>query len=618
MPPPLGVHKQRCSCLSLLMYFFFFFAAFWGGGMCCYLYMKSNLRPAAAAASAATSLRPPAATAASAVAAASTPTSALSSQLLSVMSSLRVLPWERLPLVHYSLRLTGHPPLVSRGDLTADGSPDMENFGLAPDYPAMSFFMVDPWEGSSGEGLQAAQALSDSPLRYLVQSEDSVRDIAVAMLASPGKVRGKQQHRTCQASPVTVPFGCLASLRALRPALFAKGGQPLPASQGGPLVIDIGYTGAGYYALLAASQGVSSLAVDTQPQCALWGRLAAQASGLQGLATTLAALPYETLGSRATVAAPVRTGCTGTSTTEGHAAQQRVRSFYGKSAQARQERPSDSGREAAVAARRMWHTEQEPEGLGDVGGGEEVALPAAAMDDILCATYPAMCPAAPPGSTPPTVLLLKIDARGREALALVGLQRLLTSSSPPLNIVLELNKQHTALAMRLPSALEAAKGAGIEVPKQPSDLELVQGLGLPAFTLSEADNQSVAEEFVGIVQQFLELGYEVLVADRGWWAAQDPWREVNLDKFKPLAEGVSLEDWGLKFNARGEVDICACLGGGCCCCCCACACHHLTDTHHTLTLTQHTKPFPLCAQGPTNLLRSRARNTRVQHTQLTL
>jgi hypothetical protein len=105
------------------------------------------------------------------------------------MASLALLPWERLPLVHYTLRLTGHPPLVSRGDLTPSGSPDMENFGLAPALGAPpAFFMVDPWEGSEAAAAAAAP-LSDSPLRYVVQSEDSIRDIVMAMLASPGKVR---------------------------------------------------------------------------------------------------------------------------------------------------------------------------------------------------------------------------------------------------------------------------------------------------------------------------------------------------------------------------------------------------------------------------------------------
>ncbi len=60
---------------------------------------------------------------------------------------------------------------------------------------------------------------------------------------------------------------------------------------------------------------------------------------------------------------------------------------------------------------------------------------------------------------------------------------------------------------------------------------------------------------MSIVQQFLELGYEVLVADRGWWAAQDPWRAKNIDRFVPLSDGTTLEAWALKFTLVGEVDI---------------------------------------------------------------
>ena len=584
MPPP---KRAPFSCFSLLTYFFIAAIAFWVGLTVAYLYLKAQsgggAAPAASAAGSAApqalraALKAPSAAAGGASAAAaalSAPASALAAALARAAAALAVLPWERLPLVHYTLRLTGHPPLVSRGDLTRDGNPDMENFGLAPALPAPAFFMVDPWEGDAAAAAAAAP-LSDNPLRYIVQSEDSIRDIVVSMLASPGKVRASHPgQRTCRASPVTVPFGCMASLRHQRPELFGKGGQPLPASEGGPLVVDVGFTSAGYYALLAASLGVSSLAVDTQPQCALWARVAAQASGVQGRMSVHAAMPWEAAAAAAaaaaasgskggggvpTLTAAVRTGCIGTSTTEDHASQARVGAFYGTEAARRTDPADDGGRAVAEAARKFRHTEQDAEGLGDVGGGGDVALPVAALDDILCATYPALCADAPAAAAAraPTLLLLKIDSRGWEAQALLSLQYTLTSPNAPLNIVLELNKQHTALALRLPSALEAARGAGITVPSAPSAEELVRGLGLPAFQLTEADNQAVADEYVGIVQQFLELGYEVLVADRGWWAAQDPWREVNLDKYKPLAEGLSLEDWAKKFNSRGEVDICA-------------------------------------------------------------
>jgi len=46
-----------------------------------------------------------------------------------------------------------------------------------------------------------------------------------------------------------------------------------------------------------------------------------------------------------------------------------------------------------------------------------------------------------------------------------------------------------------------------------------------------------------------------LVADRGWWAAQDPWRKKNIDRFKPLSDATTLEGWALKFTLVGEVDI---------------------------------------------------------------
>ena len=112
--------------------------------------------------------------------------------------------------------------------------------------------------------------------------------------------------------------------------------------------------------------------------------------------------------------------------------------------------------------------------------------------------------------------------------------------------------------------LRSEAGAGIELPKEPSDKELSEGLGLPAFTLDEAENSSVADVYVGIVQQFLELGYEVLVADRGWWAAQDPWKpEVHAqDAAARLPDGTSLQSWAAALTRRGAVDVWAYGGEG--------------------------------------------------------
>jgi len=237
-----------------------------------------------------------------------------------------------------------------------------------------------------------------------------------------------------------------------------------------------------------------------------------------------------------------------------HPSTSAVRKYYSEQSQVRAE-SSDAGRARAEAARNFRQTELS-DALGDVGGNAFVELPVVQAEDIICSVHPSLCAS---GSKAPPIMLLKIDARGREVSALLSLQNILASSNAPLNVVLELNKQHSAVSMRLASAKAAAAGAGIELPElpdRPTDEELVAGLRIPSFALTEDENVAVGAVYVGIVQQFLELGYEVLVADRGWWAAQDPWRQENLDSFKPLKEGITLDEWSIKFNMMGEVDIC--------------------------------------------------------------
>lgn len=462
--------------------------------------------------------------------------------LIANTASLSPLPYERIPLVLHTAALTGHPPLVSRSDTTPQGDPDMENFGQPPQFgPPPTFVMVNPWEGSdpkaTGGGADAespaalawkarVETINDNPFQYVVQSEDSIREVTMAMLLSPGKRRdpttGAPSDKgalTCRASPVTRPFGCLATLRETHPHLFTPGTPaiPLPASLGGPLVVDVGFTSAGYFALLAASLGVSAMAIDTQPHCTLWGQMAggatlkgpgagAGAAGGRygGSFRAFSAIPFtpgEGYEGVVSLPAPLRTGCVGTWTHGPHVSYKEVEAFYwdkrpvvgGRPVEGGGKEEEDGGRFYTEASRKFLQTEGAPKGLGGFGGGGTVDIPIAPLDDILEEEFGG-------GSTkqpPPTILLLKIDSRGHEVETLLGLERTLASPNPPLNVILELNKRRTAITMRLPSALAAAKAEGVTLPAIPSQKELVDGSPLhPTFVLSEADNAKVAGEWL--------------------------------------------------------------------------------------------------------------------------
>lgn len=528
----------------------------------------------------------------------------LAAALHGAMASLHFLQHERMPFVRHTMRLTGHPPLVSRTDTSANGEPDFENFGLPPAIPPPSFVVADPWEGTP-----AATALADaepdvrahvySPLRYVMTSEDTSRDIAVAVVGSPGFVRGGAV--TCRANPATQPFGCLATLRATRPELFAPDGAPLPAEAGGPLVLDVGYTAAGYYGLLsAATGGVSALVVDTQPQCALWARTSADASGLAQRVRVVTAVPLPASeapggageGGFGVVAARMRTGCVGTSLDSVETKLSDVRSYYDNRAAAAA--ADDRGRAEAVAARSHPGTVGVP-ALGDVGGASTVDVPVASVDDILCATYGgAMCGggAGEGGRPTPPILLVKIDARGRTVETLAGMKGILSRpATRPQNLLIELSKmvrwvgvgycrgaatlrapssarhepsptfttttnahpttQHTAAVMGLPSAVAAAKNAGTT-----SADVLVSGYDITQYALSEEDDKVVSKVFLNLAQGLLDLGYEFLVSDRGWWAAQEAFNPTSLGKTDgKLLDGTTLASWAEKISMRTEIDL---------------------------------------------------------------
>ena len=455
--------------------------------------------------------------------AASEPT-ALRALLASAAARLAPFRGERVPLMHYTLALTGHPPLVVNSDMTSDGNPDFGAFGLPASIQAPHFFVVDPHEGSD-----APVAAIDSPFRAAVRAEDTIRDIFVSALLSSGKKReglGSGQP-VCKASPVTIPFACLASLRTISPDAFSADGKPKPAALGGPLVLDIGHTAGGYYGLLAGSVGVSALTIDTQPQCTMWARIAAAASGVSGLVDSFSAIPFDpsAVSRQSTlVSARVRTGCVGTLTTTPHPKRSDSRRFYESEITAAEDN-NDGGRAVAERARKFVQTEGAPS-LGDVGGGDRVDIPIASVDDILCAMYAGdFCESSAAvqidSLPPPLIIIAKIDARGYEDNVLAGMENMLANEAlRPRNLLIEVNKNHIAARLGLASAAKAAREKADVPGAAVTDDVLVSGYDLDDVNISDEDNAVLAKHLIKIMQTLLRQGYEVLVSDRGWWSAR--------------------------------------------------------------------------------------------------
>lgn len=161
----------------------------------------------------------------------------LTQALEAAMEASRPFPFERISLLHHTMLLTGHPPLVSRSDASVDGLPDFTSFGLPPTIPHPQFMVVDPWVGLDGSSEQTTgntRQITDNPFRYVVKNEDAVRDVVVAMLASGGHQRDASRAGVdCRASPVTSPFACIASLRTEVPQRFESGAAGLKPRRAG-------------------------------------------------------------------------------------------------------------------------------------------------------------------------------------------------------------------------------------------------------------------------------------------------------------------------------------------------------------------------------------------------
>jgi hypothetical protein len=164
-----------------------------------------------------------------------------------------------------------------------------------------------------------------------------------------------------------------------------------------------------------------------------------------------------------------------------------------------------------------------------------------------------------------TILLLKLDAIGREKEVLDGLGPFLEAKKV-LNVILELNKQRSASFLKLPSAIKAEeKLIAMSTSLYTRDLkeyeqEAVDAGALPSqaageahgLLLSDEDNTIISNLYAELISKvFLDRGFECLTADRGWWSAQSPFRQGE----EATQDGETLEKWAKKMSRGSEVDV---------------------------------------------------------------
>ena len=191
----------------------------------------------------------------------------------------------------------------------------------------------------------------------------------------------------------------------------------------------------------------------------------------------------------------------------------------------------------------------------EAGQGGTVLVPVVQLDEAVRSSL-AGDPSVDAGRA--VILLLKLDAAGREADVLEGAKELLDSGRV-LNVVIEINKQRMAIARGMASAKAAAENwrnvsagdgedwgegeASAAVPTAAAS----QDRGLE---VTDAENVVLSAEIAAYVRALLARGYEVLSANRGWWAAQEP---LGSKKANPT------EEWALNLGRHREVDIYAFL-----------------------------------------------------------
>ena len=74
--------------------------------------------------------------------------------------------------------------------------------------------------------------------------------------------------------------------------------------------------------------------------------------------------------------------------------------------------------------------------------------------------------------------------------------------------------------------------------------------------ISDEENAQLSAELAELVRtRLVARGFEVLVADRGWWSAQAPFTAAD----QPAVDGMTIDEWAERLNRRSEVDIWAYL-----------------------------------------------------------
>ena len=423
-----------------------------------------------------------------------------------VISIAQALPGEKPPpLVEETVQLTGAPPLVVWSDRSVDGNPDFDHRG-AP--VTTSFKIVNPdaalKSAGGGDDVTGARAW-DNVYQYTVKSEDAIKDIFIATLSSPGKRRGSDPRVSCKASPVTAKWLCRAALTAA----FGDEAKTPPL-----WILDAGSTSAGYYGLLAASHGIPSLLIEPQPHCAYWGRLSAEASGAASLIHQVTAFPDGPRSDGSAyphVPVPVRmrSGCIGTSSIDWPPTAEQVAAAY----------------------------------RGADGGLKLTDVPRKSIDEIV----------ADPGSGVPKgalFLVVKVDASGREDDVLRGMSGMLASKRA-LSVIVEINKQHLARRFGL-GTLEGGGDASSIVRDATKGKNGYDPAPFPRqrLAISDGDNAILGSHIAGLVRSMFAHGYEMLTADRGWWAAQDPYNAAT-DAQDPSV----LDTWAQKVMKHGEMDL---------------------------------------------------------------
>jgi hypothetical protein len=241
----------------------------------------------------------------------------------------------------------------------------------------------------------------------------------------------------------------------------------------------------------------------------LWARTAARASRLGAALRVVNALPDAPRyagGSGGTIRVRARSGCVGTSSID-----------------------FAPPREAVAA---VWDGVAREE-KGGSGGAAIVDVPRRTVDELVAAALPQ-----------PSVVFLfvKVDASGREFGVLRGMDGLLRARRA-LSVVVEVNKQHLLRALGLAEGGDAATPAE-EPLTEPYDAAPHPRRQLP---ITEAANAAVSARIAETARFMFAHGFQMLTADRGWWAAQDPYDNTTA--------AAVIDEWSKKVMRHGELDL---------------------------------------------------------------